>query len=218
MSSSHHREIRTWIRHGFAEILGSLQLSMHADEGSEITRLLERSREGDTHAAERLLPLVYDELRRMAQSYLVSERKGHTLDATALVHEAYMKLVAQHDHNWRHRGDFFGVAAKAMRRILVDHARTKKAKKRGGSQRQVPLDDEIAWFETRDIELANLDEALDRLASIDREAVHLIELRFFAGLSVAQVAKLRGQAVRSTERDWTHAKAWLRTELERMRG
>lgn len=184
---------------------------------SEITRLLARSGEGDVHAAEQLLPLVYDELRRMAQSYLMAERVGHTLDATALVHEAYMKLVVQHDHNWRHRGDFFGVAAKAMRRILVDHARTKKAQKRGGNRQQVPLDEEIAWFEERDIELANLDEALDRLADIDREAVQLIELRFFAGLSVAQVAELRGQAIRSTERDWTHAKAWLRSELERMR-
>jgi RNA polymerase sigma factor (TIGR02999 family) len=161
-----------------------------------------------------VLPELYQQLRRLAQGYLSSERPGHTLSATALVHEAYLKLAGQRSHHWSTPGEFFGVAAKAMRRILVDRARAKKSLKRGGSAQRLALDDEIAWFEQRSIDLVALDAALERLHVLDPPKAALVDLRFFAGLEMDRVAEMLGLSKRSTERQWTLAKAWLKREMD----
>jgi RNA polymerase sigma factor (TIGR02999 family) len=168
---------------------------------------------GEDSAVGKLLPLVYDELHRMARRHMAGERAGHTLEATALVHEAFLKLVDQREAGWRHRSDFFGIASKAMRRILVDHARTKNAEKRGGLAERVALDDHVAWFEERSIDLVELDQALDRLARIDVTKAKLVELRFFGGLTMEQTAEFLGMTKRSAEREWTLAKGWLRKQM-----
>ncbi|MFM9994467.1 MAG: sigma-70 family RNA polymerase sigma factor [Phycisphaerales bacterium] len=179
----------------------------------EVGRLLRSVTDRDPAAAERLLPVVYDELRRMAQAYLGGEVPGHTLSATALVHEAYVRLAGRAGTLPAERAEFFAVAAQAMRRILVDHARAKKAQKRGGSSARVPLDDAVAWFEERALDLPELDRALVELAGHDPRKARLVELRFFAGMSVTQVAEVLAMPVRTVERDWTLARAWLRRAL-----
>jgi RNA polymerase sigma factor (TIGR02999 family) len=184
----------------------------HPAQG-EVTRLLRSITDRDARAAERLMPVVYDELRRMAQAYLGGEAPGHTLSATALVHEAYMRLAGRADTLPAERAEFFAVAAQAMRRILVDHARAKKSQKRGGSGGRVPLDDAVAWFEERALDLPDLDRALVDLAAHDPRKARLVELRFFAGMSVTQAAEALGMPVRTAERDWTLARAWLRRAL-----
>lgn len=180
-----------------------------------VTRLLQELQSGGPGASDRILPYVYDELRRLAQSYLATERPGHTLSATALVHEAYVKLVNRQALP-RDKGEFFAIAAQAMRRILVDHARAKKADRRGGSAARVPLDDAIAWFEARDVDVEKLDEALARLAAFDERKARLVELKFFGGLSMQAVADLLDIPLRTAERDWTLARAWLRQEMGRL--
>lgn len=182
-----------------------------------ITQLIRRAGGGDADATQRLLPVVYAELRRLAQSYLAGERPDHTLTATALVHEAYLKL-ADGSALPGERGAFFAVAAKAMRHILVDHARARKAQKRGGGGTRIPLDDAVAWFEERSIDLADLDSAMIRLAEYDPRKARLVELRFFAGMSVEQAARAMDIPLRTAERDWTHARAWLRNALCRPGG
>lgn len=177
-----------------------------------ITEVLRLAGGGDAGATRELLPLVYAELRRLAQNYLSGERPDHTLTATALVHEAYLRL-ADATALPGERAAFFAVAAQAMRRILVDHARAHKSQKRGGSGRRIPLDDAVSWFEERTIDLGDLDLAMNRLAEFDPRKARLVELRFFAGMSVEQAAAVLGIPLRTAERDWTHARAWLRTEL-----
>lgn len=179
----------------------------------EVTRLLQLASGGSQQAFESLLPIVYDELRRLAQGYLESERPGHTLSATALVHEVYLKIAAQDSLGFRDRAQFFGAAAQAMRRILVDHARTKKRAKRGGGAAHEVLDDRIADIESRAIDLVALDEALTELAAIDETKARLIELRFFGGLDMPSVAALMNLPLRSAERQWTFARAFLRDRL-----
>jgi RNA polymerase sigma factor (TIGR02999 family) len=178
-----------------------------------VTRLLRAVTAGDGAAADRLLPVVYDELRRLAHSYLGSERAGHTLTPTALVHEAYLRLAGRGAGLPSERGEFFAVAAQAMRRILVDHARARNAQKRGGDGARVPLDDAVSWFDERRISLPDLDGALARLAERDARKSRLVELRFFAGMTLAQAAEALSIPLRTAERDWSMARAWLQREL-----
>lgn len=181
---------------------------------SDVTVLLEAVTRGSTEASERLFPLVYDELRRLAQSMLAGERPGHTLQATALVHEAYMKLVGQRSVGWRGRADFMAVAAQAMRRILVDHARGRNREKRGGGAGRMSLDDAAAVYQERAMDLVALDEALTRLAAMDERKARLVELRFFGGMTMDEAAAMLEIPLRTAERDWTAARAWLRAALE----
>lgn len=182
---------------------------------SEVTQLLDAVVAGDAQAANRLLPLVYDELRRLAKQKLAHEHKGHSLQATALVHEAYVRLVGNDpDQPWNGRGHFFGAAAEAMRRILVESARRRRAIKHGGELSQQELNDElIAAPEPRE-DLIALDEALDKLARRNREAAELVQLRYFAGLTLPDAADSLGMAPRSAGRLWAYARAWLRREIE----
>ena len=180
------------------------------------TQLLEQMQAGDRSAAERLLPLVYDEFRQLARHYLQQERANHTLQPTALVHEAYMKLIDQSRVNWQGRTHFFAVAAQAMRRILVDHARHHLRLKRGGGQHRVTLDEGVALSaKDRDEDVVALDEALEKLADFDPRQAKVVEMRFFAGLSVEEVAEQLGVSKRTVEGDWTMARAWLSRELKK---
>jgi RNA polymerase sigma factor (TIGR02999 family) len=183
---------------------------------SDVTRILSAIEGGDPAAAEQLLPLVYDELRRLAAGKLNREKPGQTLDATALVHEAYLRLVdVEQAQQWNSRGHFFAAAAEAMRRILVENARRKQALKRGGDQARQPLDEvEMAVPEVSD-DLLALDEALSQLAVEDPQAAELVKLRYFSGLTVKQAADLLGISPRSADFLWTYARAWL---LEKIQG
>lgn len=161
------------------------------------------------------MPAVYDELRRQAARYLRREHAGHTLQTTALIHEAYVRLVDQRNVQWQNRAQFFGMAAQMMRRILVDHARTKKRVKRGGSGIKVSLADATIPVNERDLDVVALDEALDRLAAIDEQQSRVVELRFFSGLTVEETAKVMHISPATVKRDWSMAKAWLHRELSR---
>ncbi len=182
-----------------------------------VTMLLKQISSGNQNAVAELVPLLYDELRRMASRYLQRERPGHTLQATALVHEAYLRLVDQKGVEWQNRSHFFGVAAQQMRRILVDYARAHHAAKRGGPLPKISLDDALAIAEGRTGDLLELDEVLTRLASIDAQQVRIIELRFFAGLTVEETAEVLNISPATVKREWTTAKAWLAREIERGR-
>jgi RNA polymerase sigma factor (TIGR02999 family) len=177
----------------------------------QLTRLLEEWQRGDSAAAEQLVPLVYAELRRIAASKLRSERGGHTLQPTALVHEAWIRLMKQHGSAWQNRDQFFAIAAQAMRRILVDHARKRHAAKRG--EGEVPLDvDEVSRVLTMtlpDERLMALDDALDELGKLDARQVRIIELRFFAGLSVEETASVLEISPTTVKREWATGRAWL---------
>jgi RNA polymerase sigma factor (TIGR02999 family) len=181
---------------------------------SDVTHILSAIEQGDRHAAEQLLPLVYNELRKLAAQRLASEKPGQTLQATALVHEAYIRLVdherAQH---WNSRGHFFSAAAEAMRRILVESARRRNSVKRGGHfERQELSGSRIPASET-DHDVVALDEALDKLAETDRAAADLVNLRYFAGLTIPQAAEILGVSPRKADSMWAYARAWLRREL-----
>lgn len=182
---------------------------------SEVTRILCAIELGDSHAAEQLLPLVYDELRRLATQKLAQEKPGQTLGATALVHEAYLRLVdVDRVQRWDSRGHFFTAAAEAMRRILVENARRKKRPKHGGDLHRVALDEaDLATSATPD-QLISLDEALSKLAQQDAAAANLVKLRYFAGLSVEQAAQASGLARATAYRHWTFARAWLLNEMK----
>ena len=182
---------------------------------NEVTRILSAIEQGDPHAASQLLPLVYEELRKLATVKLAQERPGQTLQATALVHEAYLRLVdvdrAQH---WNSRGHFFAAAAGAMRRILVDQARRKHSRKHGGELVRQDLDAlEVALPEVPE-DLVALDEALNKLAALDKTAADLVQLRFFAGLPLPEVAQLLGISPRTADRLWAYARAWLHQEIQ----
>jgi RNA polymerase sigma factor (TIGR02999 family) len=187
---------------------------------ADVTRILSAIEQGDPHGAEQLLPLVYDALRQLAAQKLAQEKPGQTLQATALVHEAYLRLVAGGERaspdgqHWISRGHFFAAAAEAMRRVLVENARRKKAGKRGGGRARVSLDDvEPAAPELREDVLA-LDAALTRLAGTDPAAARLVELRYFAGLSVPEAARVLGVSPRTADRLWAYARAWLHRQVE----
>jgi RNA polymerase sigma factor (TIGR02999 family) len=169
--------------------------------------------QGDRSALDRLMPLVYDELHHLASRYMSRESPGHTLQSTALVHEAYLKLIDQQRIQWRNRAQFFGVAAQMIRRILVDHARTAKAQKRGGEARKLSLDETSGIPERRDLDLLALDDALATLAKLDLQQSRVIELRFFGGLTVEETAEALNISPATVKRDWVTAKAWLFREL-----
>jgi len=181
----------------------------------EVTRLLVRLTDGDRGVLDELLPLIYGELRRLAAGYLRRERVGHTLQPTALVHEAYLRLVDQTQVRWQNRAHFLGVAAQMMRRILVDHARAHEAGKRGGEFQKLSLDENIdASGEGRDLNLVALDDALERLAELDPQKSKIVELRFFGGLSVEETAEVLGVSAPTVKRQWRMAKAWLYGQLQ----
>jgi RNA polymerase sigma factor (TIGR02999 family) len=182
---------------------------------SRITVLLQRSREGDKDALESVLPLLYRELRRIAAGQLARERAGHTLQPTALVHEAYLRLVDQEQRDWVDRGHFLALAATAMRRVLVHHAERRAAAKRGGDLRRVTLPAELAGEDLPD--MIALDRALERLAAIDPRGAQVVELRFFGGLSNEEAAGVLGLSSRTVEREWRVTRAWLRRELDEAR-
>jgi RNA polymerase sigma factor (TIGR02999 family) len=179
---------------------------------NELTRVISAIEQGDPQAAEQLLPLVYDELRRLAAQKLAHEKPGHTLQATALVHEAYLRVLGdEHAQNWNGRGHFFAAAAEAMRRILVDNARRKRRPKHGGDQRQIPLDSIALPVEDRIHDLLALDEALNGLAEQEPLKAELVKLRYFAGLSVEEAAACLGISPITAKRYWAVARAWLMT-------
>lgn len=179
----------------------------------EVTRLLGEVREGDRGAFDRLFPLVYQELRKIAAGRLAGARRDHTLAPTAVVHEAYLKMVDQRGVPWQSRAHFFAIAARAMRQILIDHARRKQAVKRGGDLHLTTLGDEPLGLEIPVEELLALDEALDRLEALDPRLRRVVELRFFGGLQEKEVAEVLGVTTRTVQRDWTKARAWLYKEL-----
>ena len=180
-----------------------------------ITQLLVDWGKGDQAALEKLMPLVYDELRRLASNYLRRERATHTLQPTALVNEAYLKLVDQRDAKWQNRAHFFGISAQLMRRILVDHARQHQAAKRGGSnQQRLSITSAERFAKQPEVDLLALNEALEELTQMDPQQAQIVELKFFGGLSINETAEVLGIGHATVERDWKMARAWLRRQLE----
>ena len=180
---------------------------------ADVTALLVEMAKGNQAAQEKLIPLVYDQLKRMARRYMRRERAGHTLQTTALVHEAYLKLVRQQSPNWQGRAQFFGIAAQLMRRILIDHARRHLREKRGGTQVILPLEEGLAFTPEHSEDLLKLDEALDRLSKLDPRQSRIVELRFFGGLSVEETSRFLNVSPITVKRDWAVAKVWLYGEL-----
>ena len=178
-----------------------------------VTALLAQWREGDAAALEQLIPIVYGELRRVAAAYLGRERRDHTLQPTALVHEAFIRLIGQNKIDWQNRAQFIGVAAQMMRRILVDHARARRAEKRGGGVEMVDIASIGVGEEDREYQLVALDDALRTLASFDERQVKIVEMRFFGGLTIDETAAAMGLSPATVKREWVVAKAWLHREL-----
>lgn len=188
---------------------------MSQENSGDVTRLLRRWSEGDEAAFEQLLPMVYDELRRLARSRLRRERSDHTYDTSALVHEAYLRLIEQDGVAWQGRGHFFAIAAQAMRRLLVDHARERFSQKRGGRDKPLPLDEALdAGAGSSDETVLAVHEALEQLAALDRERAQLVELRYFVGLSLPEIAELRQVSLSTVERQWRLARAFLVRTLQ----
>jgi RNA polymerase sigma factor (TIGR02999 family) len=186
-----------------------------AGSAPDVSALLEAWSRGDLAARDQVMPLVYEELRRRAKEYFRRERMGHALQATALVHEAYLRLIRQDRIVWQNRAQFYGVAAQMMRRILVDHARTKQRGKRGGAARKLSLDEVMNLSQGRAADLVALDDALKALAEIDPRKSQVVELRFFGGLSVEETAEVLDVSPQTVLRDWKMAKAWLYQEMTR---
>lgn len=181
---------------------------------ADITLLLQRLGQGDAKALERLIPLLYEELRRLARQRLRGERDGHTLGTTALVHETYLRLLGQRRIQAAHRAEFLGIAAATMRRVLVDYARARGRQKRGGGEAVIPLAEvEPLLAEQEAEELLALNEALERLAAVHPRAAQVVEQRFFGGLSLEETAELQGVSTKTVQRDWEAARAWLRKEV-----
>ncbi|MFN0108774.1 MAG: sigma-70 family RNA polymerase sigma factor [Blastocatellia bacterium] len=187
---------------------------MAAPIHTEVSQLLVRWGRGDHEALDRLMPLVYDQLRRLASRNLRREQPDHLLQTTALVHEAYLKLVDQQHANWQNRAQFFAIAAQLMRRILVDYARERQAAKRGGDYIKLSLDEAVALAEEKSADLLALDEALDRLANMDPQQSQVVELRVFGGLSVEETAEALSISPRTVKREWSMARAWLHQQLK----
>ena len=180
---------------------------------SDVTRILTAIEQGDAKAADELLPLVYEELRRLAAQKMSHERPGQTLQATALVHEAYIRLVGALNQNWSGRGHFFAAAAESMRRILIENARRKQRRKRGGDRQRIDMDDAEVTIEGPSTDIIALDEALSKLTKEDRTVAELVKLRYFAGLNLGQAANILGISQRSADRYWAYARAWLYQEI-----
>lgn len=182
---------------------------------SQVTKLLQGWRAGEHSASDALLPLVYNELRRLAHHQLRNERSHHTLQSTELVNEAYLRLVGQNLPKWESRAHFFAIAAQLMRQILVDYARRRQASKRGSGVCMLALDDAVVLRERKNVDVIALDDALNALAEIDPRQSRVVELRFFAGLSLEETSEVMGIATATVQRDWTAARAWLHREISR---
>jgi len=189
--------------------------TVQGKSSSQVTMLLGRWRGGDREALDLLVPLVYDELRRIAQNYLRNERPGHTLQSTALVHEAYVRMIQQDLPQWQNRAHFFAVAAQLMRQILVDHARAHRADKRGGGACKLALEDAQESARPIDVDIVALDDALKTLSGMDPQQGKVVELKFFGGLSIEDTAEVLGVSSSTVKRDWITARAWLHRELDR---
>lgn len=191
---------------------------MHHDDTTqhdEVTRLLADLQSGSEDAANQLMRLVYSELHVIAEHYMRREREDHTLQPTVLVHDAYMRLIGQHGTTWKNRSHFFGIAAQAMRRILVDHARRAQAEKRDGGER-VTLDESVSENAARSVDLIALDDAIIKLAQLDPRQARVVELRYFSGLDIEETAAVLAISPATVKRDWTFARAFLQRELERL--
>jgi RNA polymerase sigma factor (TIGR02999 family) len=189
-------------------------MSSTSDQSGHVTQLLERWNRGDRSALDELTPLVYNELRHVADAYLRRERPDHTLQATALVNEAYVRLIGQRHGRWDGRKHFYGIAARLMRQVLVEHARKHNAEKRGGGRVAVTLDHYREVSPTPDVDVLAVHQALERLARFDAQQALIVELRFFGGLSIEEAAESLGVGHATVEREWAMARAWLRNELK----
>ncbi len=191
-------------------------MSADGDKTQEISRILNEWSKGGQEASEKLMPLVYDELRRQAARYMRRERPGHTLQTTALIHETYLKLIDQKNVDWQNRAHFYGIAAQAMKRILLDYAKARHREKRGGAGENLPLDEARFVVSTdRSVDLIALDEALTRLARLDARQAGIVELKFFAGLSIEDIAETMCISPATVKREWNSAKAWLLCEISK---
>jgi RNA polymerase sigma factor (TIGR02999 family) len=188
---------------------------MTPENSHQISLLLIDWSKGDEYALEQLMPLVYDELRLMARRHMRRQPSGHTFQTTDLIHETYLKIAGVGERNWQSRSHFFGVAAKAMRHILVDYARSKHNQKRGGWQERVTLKDNMRVTNQSSEDIVALDEALDRLATLDDRKVRVVEMKFFAGLNVAEIAEVLKVSPETVKRDWSFAQTWLLRELQK---
>jgi RNA polymerase sigma factor (TIGR02999 family) len=188
-----------------------------SDSGERITQLLQSWQQGDAQSGEEVVPLVYAELRRIARIRLSAERSAHTLQPTALVHEAWLRLMQQHGAKWQNRSQFFAIAAQAMRRILVDHARRRHSHKRNAGEAPVTLDavEELVASPVPDEEMLALDSALEQLTALDQRQARVVELRFFGGLSIDETAQVLDLSATTVKREWTTARAWLYREIQR---
>ena len=192
-------------------------MSDSESNASEVTRILSAIRNGDAQAAKELLPLVYDELRQLAASKMAHENPGQTLQATALVHEAWLRLGGEENQAWNGRPHFFGAAAEAMRRILIDNARRKRAVRHGGGQQRVDLQEveiEVAEVAVKDDDLLDVNAALERFAAQDKQKAELVKLRYFTGLTIEEAAEILGVSMPTAKRWWAYARAWLHKEIE----
>ncbi len=187
---------------------------MSLENQQDLTVLLKAVSEGDETAPDKLLPIVYDDLRRLARAYFNNEKQGHTLQATALVHEAYIRLVNWENVSWQNRAHFFAVAAEVMRKILIDHARGRNAQKRSGGQK-ILLEEAVSFSNEQELDLVKLDEALAALEKLDRRQARIVELRFFGGLSIEETAYVLKVSETTVKREWTFAKAWFQREMTR---
>ncbi|HKT48064.1 MAG TPA: sigma-70 family RNA polymerase sigma factor [Candidatus Acidoferrales bacterium] len=188
---------------------------MESGSPHQLTDLLAQWRAGQREALDSLMPLVYEELRGLARHYLQQERPGHTLQSTALVHEAFVRLVGQNPPDWQSRTHFYGVAARLMRQILVDHARASRAAKRGGDSLKLTVDEGLLGAKKADLDIVALDEALTSLAQLNPQQSQIVELRFFSGLSIEETAEVMGSSPATVKRHWTAARAWLFREMSR---
>lgn len=184
-----------------------------ASSDNQVTELLRRWSGGDTAARDALIPVVYDELRRLARHFLASQRSAHTLQSTALVHEAYLRLAGREDVHWENRAHFFAVAAQLMRRILVDHARKRNAAKRGAHNLTLSVEESVALPAQREVDLVVLDEALNTLAALDQRQSRIVELRFFGGLTIKDTSRVLEMSPATVKREWATARAWLCAEM-----
>ncbi|HXD34806.1 MAG TPA: sigma-70 family RNA polymerase sigma factor [Pyrinomonadaceae bacterium] len=186
---------------------------MLEDAQSSVTQMLVDVSNGKRDSLDQLLPAVYDELRRLADAFMRKERGSHTLQPTALVHEAYLRLIDQREVDWQNRAHFFSIAAETMRRILVNHAHSHNAEKRGGAATRLSIDEVVSMPGTQEVDVVLLDDALKRLAEFDPEQAKIVELRFFGGLTVKEVAEVTASSTATVEREWRTAKAWLQNQI-----
>lgn len=185
----------------------------NSDNQEKLTRMLNEVRHGKREVLDEMFPLIYRELRQIASRQLASERAEHTLQPTALVHEAYLRLINQHSVDWQNRAHFFSIAAETMRRILVNHAVQRNAQKRGSGVTCIELDEAVSYYDQRELDLVLLDDALKNLAEFDPAQAKIVELRFFGGLTVEETAEVLGVSASTIKREWRVAKAWLKTKL-----